>query len=414
MSSFHAQSRTRPRGLELSAALEILDRPVAPRPALARAVFFAIALALGGHLLGCSRPEECRLASDCQRPLFCVEGHCVAECREDRDCSAGERCQDGRCAVRGVDQRLCASAIDCEQGETCAGGACAPVRLAPVDAGAEPDAGSEPVDSGPLDAGAPDQGPAVEPPLLPYGAPCARGSECETGRCLGPAGGSTGRCTDECASDADCFYPDACLDIPGAGRLCGQSPTGRPPGAPCPNGPGDCSSGLCVQTMSGSGPICTQECGALPACPVGLTCQPVPDGAGSAVAVCIEGVGSGFGQTCSASADCATGLCVDVGGRGVCTSLCAQVPCPRGWTCTAAEDAVGGRVRICAPDGAVGGRFGDACTGASGCASGLCLFDSRTGGSFCTAPCSGPADCAAVPGLACVTLASGARVCGPR
>lgn len=57
--------------------------------------------------------------------------------------------------------------------------------------------------------------------------------------------------------------------------------------------------------------------------------------------------------------------------------------------------------------------MGAACTGAASCASGLCLFDARTGGAFCTERCFSNVDCRAVPGLACVTLVSGAQVCGP-
>jgi hypothetical protein len=421
MSDVHAQVRTiDPRlGPMSGAALEIFDRASMEAPdrrwrRLARALVVALVLGLGGSVLGCAETPECRLSSDCPAPLFCVEGLCAAECREDRDCRAGEACREGVCRMREAGRRLCATAVDCEVGETCAGGVCERVRLvrdagAPAgDGGASP---NPPVDAGaPVDAGGADAGP----PGLPYGAVCARAADCASNLCLGPQGASSGRCTEACTTDADCFYPDTCLDIQGAGRFCGQAPSGRATGDPCPSGASECASGLCVDTMTGSGPICTQPCGGLPACPAGLTCQPVPDGQGGAVAVCIPGSGGGFGASCGAAADCATGLCVGVGGGGVCTALCASTPCPSGWSCTLAEDANGSPFRICAPAGAVGGQFGDACAGSSGCASGLCLFDARTSSAFCTQRCASHADCASVPGLRCVALASGAQVCGPQ
>lgn len=399
--------------LSSAAALEIFDVP-SPAPAsprqLAISALLALAVAVLGSLAGCSASGECRLSSDCPSPLFCAEGLCVAECREDRDCTAGDVCRSGRCAPKESGQRLCGTAIDCELGETCANGVCTRVRFVAPDAGtaAPPDMGTP--DLGPADAGmapVPDAGVG-----LPYGALCAAASDCESNLCLAPQGATTGRCTDRCTTDTDCFFPDTCLDVPGAGPLCGQAPAGQPVGAPCPGGPGDCASGLCVDTNDGHGPICTERCLSLPTCPPNMTCQPVPDGRGGAEAVCINGTGGGFGEACSVASDCATNLCVGVGNGGICTSLCSQVPCPTGYSCTLAEDA-SGQYRVCAPDGALGGGFGDPCTSASACRSNLCLFDQRTNAAFCTQRCLGNADCTSVPGLACVTLSSGVNVCGP-
>ena len=368
-------------------------------------VFFVAAL---GGLFGCSSSGECRLTSDCPSPLFCVEGLCVAECREDRDCSETDVCREGRCSPREVGQRLCGSALDCDAGETCANGVCEQVRFvspSPPDAGV---GGGSETDAGTPDAGMPAQGPAG----LPYGAPCSAASECTSSFCLAPAGTTTGRCTERCVADSDCFFPDTCLDVPGAGQLCGQPVAGKPTGAACPGGPSECGSGLCVDSMDGSGPICTETCSSLSICPPNMTCQPVPDGRGGAVPVCINGSGAGFGEGCAAARDCATNLCVAIGAGGLCTSLCQQVPCPSGWSCVVAEDQ-SGAFRVCAPDSAVGGRFGDPCTAASACQSNLCLLDPRTSQAFCTEPCVSNADCTSVPGLACVTLLTGARVCGP-
>lgn len=365
-----------------------------------------VAAGIGLLLVGCAQTDECRLASDCPANQFCVQGLCVAECREDRDCDDGEACRAGRCETAEARNRLCASALDCEVGETCAAGVCRVVSFV-SDAGTPPaDAGTPP----PADAGVPiDTGPQ----LLPYGAVCMRASECESNLCLGPTGASSGRCTRSCNADGDCAYPDRCLDIEGAGRLCGQEQAGLPVGAACPNGPSECASGMCVDAQGGSGPVCTQTCSSLPTCPPNMTCQPVPDGSGS-LPVCIPGQGGGFGQSCGAASECATNLCIGVGNGGVCTSLCSQVPCPSGWACTLANDGMGNDFRVCAPEGALSGGFGQSCTGASSCQSGLCIHDARTQSAFCTAYCNSDADCAAVPGLACVVLQGGVQVCGPR
>jgi hypothetical protein len=366
-------------------------------------------------LAGCTPlAGECRLNSDCPPGATCAAGRCAVECREDRDCAGGRACVEGRCggAPDAGRDRLCVSARECADGETCLGGLCSTVTLV-VDAGtaADVDGGGG---AGP-DASAPDggAGPVADGGVaasLPYGAPCTGGSQCASGLCLGA--GSTGRCTVPCTADAQCFYPDRCLEVPGAGRLCGSSGSGAPAGAPCPGGSAECASGMCL-ALAGRPPVCTQPCASLPTCPAGMTCVPIPDGAGSSSPLCAPGSGLGFGAACTASSQCFTQLCLGVGSGGVCTIGCAQVPCPAGYACVQVEDGSGGTVPICAPSGAGGGGFGAACTGASSCASGLCLEDPRVGGAFCTAPCRGDADCRQVAGLACVTLADGTRVCAP-
>ena len=272
---------------------------------------------------------------------------------------------------------------------------------APLDAGAGVDSGASPPDAGPAPGG------------LPYGAICTRASECQTMLCLGPQGAPSGRCTRPCAINADCFFPDRCVDVPGAGLLCGAQGGGRAAGEPCPGGPTECATGLCV-TLNNQ-PICTQQCSPLPACPATLTCAPIPDGSGGAIPVCVPGSGAGFGETCAGASACASTLCVGVpgSGAGICTSFCDQIPCPIGYVCTAVDDGQGGIAQVCALEGSTGGGFGAACNSAAGCGSGLCLNDARTGGAFCTIPCAADVDCSAIAGLFCVTLVGGQRVCGP-
>lgn len=385
------------------------------RGALAPALLL---LSLQGGLSACEggRPSAegvaCRLNSDCEAPLQCRAGECLPECREARDCAAGLECREARC-VAPQPGEACSSAEDCPGDQTCIGGVCSRITLNTLDAGFEPDhdAGVPGADAGSGGAdGGPDGGAGAN---LPYGAVCASGTECASGLCLGPSGAPAGRCTKPCTDNVDCTYPDTCTDVPGAGMLCASSVAGGQPGDPCPNDNPDCASGVCLQ-LSASNSFCTQPCSPLPACPAGMTCAPVPDGAGGAVTLCVPGgAGQGFGGSCARASDCATNLCVGVPstGQGVCTSFCDAIPCPSGYTCTPVDDGAGGVAQVCAPGGAVGGSYGDTCTGAASCNSGLCLNDPRLGGAFCTQSCISNADCAAIPGLVCVRLSTGEQVC---
>lgn len=336
-------------------------------------------LAIAGSAVDCAqsatKEAECRLNSDCPGTQSCERGRCVVECRLDRDCTRlGDQCVQGRCMSREPSQRLCTRFGDCRSGETCQAGVCAPQTFTHEDAatGSPPDAGPvRPTDAEPLpprDAAAPpdaapppdaasppDSGPLALPdaaPMarLPYGAVCARGSDCASDLCLGPTGAPAGRCTRTCSANTDCVYPDHCLDIAGAGRLCATNPSTRATGEPCPNGPNDCGTGLCVSLDTG-GQICTQQCSPIPACPPGLACAPVADGRGGSVPVCTPGTGRGFGEACSTAAQCASTLCVGLpqSTAGMCTALCGRVPCPPGHTCNAVSDGSGGMVAVCLP-----------------------------------------------------------------
>ncbi len=352
--------------------------------------------------------DACRLNSDCEAPLLCEEGLCLPECRQDRDCASDRVCRDQRCEIPLPEEGVCSAIEDCPEAQTCIGGVCAAITLNTLDAGF-------PSDGGPVSA--PDSGVVVGPDGgvsgLPYGAVCTGASQCLSGLCLGPTGAPSGRCTKPCVGNTDCTYPDTCSDVPGAGKLCGSNQVGAPAGAPCPGGNAECASGVCVQP-SPTQSFCSQQCAPLPTCPAGLTCAPVPDGQGGASTLCVPGgMGTGFGGVCSAASECATNLCIGVPstGRGVCTSPCDSIPCPGGYACTGLDNGQGGTIQVCAPVGAAGAGYGESCTGASSCQTGLCLSDPRLGGAFCTKPCSGNADCASIAGLVCVRLPGGAQVC---
>lgn len=361
----------------------------------------SISIAALMMLLACvevDTPPDCRLASDCPEKEECFEGRCVAECREDRDCKADEVCSDKQCVSTIPPARVCQFARQCMENETCRSGLCQQVNLQIDNPGTSPnDGGSTP----PGDAGMSSMG-------LPYGAVCMAASECASNYCLGESG--QGRCTIICSGNADCVYPDECLDIPGAGQFCGVVPPSGGTGAAC-MAPSDCETGICISPEN----ICTRECSGFSSCPSGMTCQPVDAGNGSAITLCVLGNGGGFGSPCARASACFSQLCVGVPstGSGICTALCNQVPCPLGWSCTSVPDGSGGTTRVCALEGQSAGGYGATCTQASDCTNGLCLNDSRSMTSFCTVSCSNNSDCSSVPGLVCVTIQGGGQVCGP-
>lgn len=367
---------------------------------------------------------SCRINSDCAASELCMNGTCSVECREDRDCPSDQMCTANRCVERVAPTVLCTTTIDCPRGQVCQAGICGTITLVRDDAGAASDAASGNLDATVTDPDAgplPDATPSPDAstadagaPLLPYGAVCTRASECESMLCLGPAMATSGRCTKSCTGNLDCFYPDQCVEVPGNGFFCGPATSGLASGEPCPNGPNTCSTGLCIETPPHPA-VCTHQCSPLPSCPAGMICEPVADGSGGAIAVCVFGTGLGFGASCASSSACSSGLCVGVAasGSGVCTSLCQQIPCPAGWTCSTVDDGTGNLLSICAPSGLTGGGFGSACNAAAECTSGLCLNDARINAAFCTQGCVRDADCAQISGLACVLLSTGDRVCAP-
>jgi hypothetical protein len=342
-------------------------------------------------------PPECRLSSDCPDLEECFEQRCVAECREDRDCMDKETCSEKKCIPTIPPARVCQFARQCMENETCRSGLCEQVSLQ-IDTPPNPSS----------DGGIPPGRDAGSSGGLPYGAVCTSAAQCESMHCLGPNG--QGRCTIACTDNAQCVYPDACLDIPNVGKFCGVLPNAGATGAPC-MAPSDCETGICISPDN----ICTRECSGFSSCPSGMTCQPVAAGNGTAVTLCVLGTGAGFGSPCARAAECFSALCVGVPSTssGICTAQCDQVPCPLGWSCTSVPDGAGGTARVCALEGQSAGGYGSMCTQASECTNGLCLNDSRSMSAFCTISCMRNSDCAGVAGLVCVTIQGGGQVCGP-
>lgn len=144
-----------------------------------------------------------------------------------------------------------------------------------------------------------------------------------------------------CQSDADCTLPDLC----GEDGLC-SAPTPGKDGAPCSH-PDHCESGLCVDA-TGQGGSCVTICAAPADCAAGEICAPLlgqslplPSGgkpAPQARLLCqAPGKGGTFlGESCTADADCTSGLCE----TDRCTQPC-ETACPGAMVCEQATLVVG-------------------------------------------------------------------------
>lgn len=247
------------------------------------------------------------------------------ECDFHSQCGAQRYCERGRC------RQDCRQDFDCRMsGQVCNEiGRC----VAPYDAGPEDDAGSPDAETPRLDAGIDagrDSGVDAGPPDSGIDAG-PRDSGVDGGVDTGPPVG-VGRYLDRCVTDRDCM------------------------------------SGSCVADVGGTR-MCT------------ITCASHRDCASEHV--CASGVcrHDDTGSTCSTSSPtaCVLGLCVGnaTTGTGECTRECdSAADCPAGFACADA-----GGVRVCVD-------IEHACSGASQCATGLCL--SVQG---CTAACRTAADC---------------------
>lgn len=102
----------------------------------------------------------------------------------------------------------------------------------------------------------------------------------------------------------------------------------------------DCVSGLC-----GMGGRCTVNCTLESDCAdIGGTCASIEAVDESECAF----TGGAFGDTCDFADDCASGRCLESGGRAECTRACDDAPCPSGYQCAPIDEQ-----SICRPvDGA--------------------------------------------------------------
>jgi hypothetical protein len=132
------------------------------------------------------------------------------------------------------------------------------------------------------------------------------------------------RCLGDCRGDSDCPLQHTCQQV-GNRLLCAPKATGGGGvEAPC-NSANDCRSGACFMNK------CIDRCSVLSSvgqwCPGGLGCNPVDDGAGGFVLLCLAAGTGSLGAPCADNAGCASGLCVDK--PGYCARFCNSAPCPR-------------------------------------------------------------------------------------
>ena len=215
---------------------------------------------------------------------------------------------------------------------------------------------------------------------------CPNGDQCVNlsggGKaCLpGSANKATKKLGDSCQASMDC-KSKICVSVPGKGYLCSQkcdvaknncptnyfcanstagglcipgskNPPPPPPppkkkklGAACTKA-GDCDSGLCGNTASGT--VCIQFCDKNKAnsCPSGYSCIPVT---GTNKGACVKSAPpskKGLGASCTKSSQCQSGICA---GEGFCTKLCTpgSNPCGDKMDCVPA----GGGQYACSPKG---------------------------------------------------------------
>lgn len=116
---------------------------------------------------------------------------------------------------------------------------------------------------------------------------------------------------------------------------------------------------------------------------------------------------SGFGDACSGSAECATGLC----DAGVCTSGCDLVRgdgCPGGWYCDARGSCGGG---VCLRGDSGSGRVGASCGADLDCATRLCADTGDGSGGHCATPCDPASADVCGAGTACASTTDGCGAC---
>jgi hypothetical protein len=98
---------------------------------------------------------------------------------------------------------------------------------------------------------------------------------------------------------------------------------------------------------------------------------------------------AGFGDSCNDNKDCKSGICISTGTGGVCTDVCANMPCPPGYGCLGVTGQIdpGTVTYICVPNSK---QLCTPCANDGECSVGghdLCL-PTPVGGHFCGRDCS--------------------------
>ncbi len=254
------------------------------------------------------------------------------------------------------------------------------------------------------------------------GAPCADHEDCGAlDFCLDPAVFDDERprvCARACCTSSDCDpVRDAVCWIPdgGGSGLCrvGRD-VGRPEvgtrlsGATCA-APGDCRSGICNEGA------CVDTCCSDTNCATsGAACRFTTDLVSAGPAWACQPVGQGEGRyfdECAGNADCASGLCVYVGGTLRCTiPCCSSDMCPaapgdvmQNVGCAEITVGEGSTVRACArplPDHSFA-AVGVPCATDDACRSGMCVKHPEQTQRFCSDVCCSEGSCGDVSSFGC-------------
>lgn len=282
-------------------------------------------------------------------------GVCVADgpevCNgEDDDCNGevdegclaiGEPCADGTQCVGG----LCADTV---AGRVCTT-ACDPMR---------PSLGCGPGLYCGINAACEGHCVRGEAGMLPNGADCTANTECASLFCADP-GDRRRRCLDPCRGDAGlCLAGEVCAAGSGACGACVDAAIvfgRRGLGEPCAED-GECRDGLVCHESAGIRECASRCAGADNTCPRGFECRRN---------LCIRDRRQGVGGICEEGADCGEAICAAQGERQWCTAVCDAVDdCPNGFDCVAT-----GGTRVCAP---MRSLEGEPCDDSADCVTGLC------------------------------------------
>ncbi len=241
----------------------------------------------------------------------------------------------------------------------------------------------------------------------PLGADCNEHGECTSGFCL-VLGAGVGFCSQPCGRTAECdqSLPIGCFPIDDMG-FCVPGAAFNPPiglttpvGGTCSMTLNDCKSGVC-DTGQGR---CLERCFSNNRCAgQGGNCWAwLPQGQTSHIHMCVTNTLQVSGTTCSANAQCRSGICNRYTGRCV-SHCCSDGDCIANESC-GVYDIVSQQegVKACRPKSPGAGSlpYGSACTLDNECDSEYCVaLDPGDPQSLkkCSVSCCSDGDCNVVP-----------------
>ncbi len=267
--------------------------------------------------------------------------------------------------------------------------------------------------------------PTMAPAVDPYGATATLNADDKKAICFLNPNGKYG-----CAGDADCPYVlqnnaqtgaeyyESKLTCSNGSCIFASGASTQPPGGTTALGGGctddvDCKPGMFCQPY-GSSSVCSQKCTPqLKDCPSGFACyayQNTPNQGACIAGQTQPAPTKNPGETCTASSQCLSLMCVS----GVCRTKCTlsnPVECNSKTEKCANIPSAG--VGACMPDTTPKMLpTGAPCTVAGQCVSGICLSDDGgTSGATCRQLCTGKFTCPS--GFACVPQSNGKQACLP-